>query len=79
MVEMVYDSFYMDHNTLHYVNIDLTNILGFRTIINSGSILTDFTCPDPGKTCEMFSPQFQKASPNNYDGIAKTLSFIKYG
>lgn len=38
----------MDHNTLHYVNIDLTNVLGYRTIVNSEAVLTDFTCPDPG-------------------------------
>ena len=39
----------MPHNYLHYVNMDLTNDLGYRSIIYSEGILTDFVCPEPGK------------------------------
>ncbi|WAR05127.1 hypothetical protein MAR_020496 [Mya arenaria] len=47
-VELTYDSFEMRHNTLHYVNLDITNVLGYRSTVHSEGVLTDFTCPDPG-------------------------------
>ena len=47
-LQIEYDNFNMLHNFLHYVNLDLTNILGYRNIINTVGVLTDFTCPEPG-------------------------------
>ncbi|XP_052806226.1 uncharacterized protein LOC128235445 [Mya arenaria] len=47
-VDISYDSFDMRHNTLHYVNLDVTNVLGYRSVIHSQGILTDFSCPEPG-------------------------------
>ncbi|XP_052806221.1 uncharacterized protein LOC128235438 [Mya arenaria] len=47
-VEISYDSFDMRHNTLHFVNLDVTNVLGYRSVIHSQGILTDFSCPEPG-------------------------------
>ncbi|XP_052806219.1 uncharacterized protein LOC128235437 [Mya arenaria] len=47
-VEISTDSFDMRHNTLHFVNLDVTNVLGYRSMIHSQGILTDFSCPEPG-------------------------------
>ena len=47
-VEINNYNLYMRHNRLHFVNIDLKNVLGYRRVISSAGILTDFTCPEPG-------------------------------
>ena len=47
-VEFTFDSFNMEHNMLHFVNLDLTNVLGYTNIISSRGILTDLSCPSPG-------------------------------
>lgn len=38
----------MQHNRLHFINADLQNTLGYRSIIPSEGILADFICPEPG-------------------------------
>ena len=53
-VEFTYDSFNMGHNMLHFVNLDLTNVLGYNNIISSNGVLTDLTCPTPGNLNNMY-------------------------
>ncbi|XP_071959997.1 uncharacterized protein [Antedon mediterranea] len=38
----------MKHNNLHYFNIEAVNSLGYKNILTSLPILTDFTTPEPG-------------------------------
>ncbi|XP_033105583.1 uncharacterized protein LOC117107873 isoform X2 [Anneissia japonica] len=38
----------MKHNNLHYFNIEAINTLGYKNILSSLPILTDFTTPEPG-------------------------------
>ncbi|XP_053400990.1 uncharacterized protein LOC123541000 [Mercenaria mercenaria] len=47
-VEVNHNDLNLQHNRLHFVNTDLKNVLGYRSIIPSAGILTDYTCPEPG-------------------------------
>ncbi|XP_060596420.1 uncharacterized protein LOC132750448 [Ruditapes philippinarum] len=47
-IEVNHKNLNLQHNRLHFVNIDLTNDLGYRSIVPSFGILTDYTCPEPG-------------------------------
>ncbi|XP_064643636.1 uncharacterized protein LOC135497734 [Lineus longissimus] len=38
----------LTHNNLHYINVEIINSLGYRSLKSSSGILTDFTLPEPG-------------------------------
>lgn len=46
--EMVWSDLNFEHNRLYYVNIKVTNKLGYASTISSQPLLVDFTPPSPG-------------------------------
>ena len=48
-VEFSEDGLNLEHNFLYDFHLDISNILGYRNLISTKGILTDFTTPEPGK------------------------------
>ncbi|XP_033121447.1 uncharacterized protein LOC117120538 [Anneissia japonica] len=67
--DYTHDELTMKHNNLHYFNLEAINSLGYKNILSSHPILTDFTTPEPGlivngqldvtshETCTLFTPE----------------------
>ncbi|XP_077992165.1 uncharacterized protein LOC144446291 [Glandiceps talaboti] len=47
-VEFTHSDLVLRHNDLHFFNLHLNNVLGYRNVISSKSILVDFVPPEPG-------------------------------
>lgn len=45
---MTFSGLFLEHNTLYYINMRLTNGLGFTSVASSTPFLVDLTPPTPG-------------------------------
>ena len=43
-----YKNLPLRHGTMYYVNVDVTNVLGYRSTLSSKGTMVDFTPPEPG-------------------------------
>ena len=43
-----YENLPLRHGTMYYVNVDVTNVLGYRSTLTSKGAMVDFTPPEPG-------------------------------
>ena len=50
-----FSSLVFEHNTVYYVNMRLTNLLGYTNLASSSGFVVDLTPPNPGKVRDVVS------------------------
>ena len=50
-----YENLPLRHGTRYYVNVDVENVLGYRSTLTSHGTMVDFVPPEPGPVGEVMS------------------------